>query len=274
MKSNYEIKIIISLTVIIAIILMSIFAPLLTKHDPTKINMSRKLEPMSEEYIFGTDSLGRDVFSRIAYGGRLSMIVALASVVISMSLGLILGLIAGYYGGATDKIITYLSNVFQAIPTLSFMIAITGILGTGIKSLLFGLFVTSWAGFSRIVRVECAKIKKEPFIESMICLGCSDIDIIIKHILPNIMSNMLIIFTTSVGRSLLTISSLSYIGLGITPPNPDWSVMINDARMNFRTSPHLIIIPGLFIFTLIFSINILGNGLRDYFDKRSSEISI
>lgn len=274
MKETYKIKISLSLIVLLLIILMSIFAPHLAKFDPNEVNMKNKLQPISRDHIFGTDALGRDIFSRIVYGGRISMLVALASVSISMLIGLILGLMAGYYGGALDKVITYFSNILQSIPRLALMLAITGILGIGIKPLLIGLFITSWAGFSRVVRMEAAKIKQEDFIEAMVCLGSSDFQIIIKHILPNILSNMIIIFFTNLGRSLLTISSLSYIGLGVRPPNPDWSVMINDARMHFRTAPHLIYVPALFIFALIFSLNNLGDGLRDYFDKKSEEIQV
>lgn len=269
-----KINILISSSLILLIILISALAPLLASHDPLKVDMRNKLAPMGGENIFGTDALGRDIFSRIVYGGRVSMIVSLVSVLISMTLGLILGVLAGYYGGLTDRIISYISNIFQAIPNLALMIAIVGLFGVGIKPLLLGLFLTSWAGFSRIVRIETAKVKEEPYIEAMICLGCNDLQIIFKHILPNIFSSIVTVFTTSLGRSLLTISSLSYMGLGISPPTPDWSVMINDARMNFRTAPHLIIVPGLFIFILIFSINTLGDGLRDHFDKRSSEIKV
>lgn len=267
-------KFLLSIGVIVALILMSIFANYLATYDPNQIDILHKLQPPSPQHWFGTDALGRDLYSRIVYGGRTSMIVAFFAVLCSMLFGLIMGAIAGFYGGIFDWIISYFANIFQGIPNIAFMIAITGVFGFGVKPLLIGLFFTSWAGFSRIVRMEVMEVKKEPYIEAMRGLGCNDFQLIAKHIIPNILGNITTIFTTTLGRSLLTISALSYIGLGITPPTADWSVMINDAKMNYRSAPYLIIIPGIFIFLLIFSINTLGDGLRDKFDKKSGEIDL
>lgn len=267
-----NIKLYLSLLVIVLIILMSIFANVLAPYDPNQISMSEKLQSYSHEHILGTDSLGRDVLSRIIHGGRASIMLALQAVVLSMAIGLILGIVAGYYGGFIDGLITAFSNVFQGIPDICFMLAIAGVLGGGVKPLLIGLLLTSWSGFSRIVRAEVLRIKSEHYIMAMRQLGCTDFQLILKHIIPNMMSSIVIVFTTKVGRNILTISALSYLGLGIRPPTADWSVMINDARMFYRSASWLIIYPGLIVFLLLYAINTLGNVLRDKADVKSQEI--
>ena len=152
------------------------------------------------------------------------------------------------------------------------MVAIAGILGPGIPNLLLALFFTSWAGFSRIVRTETLRIREEPYIEGLRSLGARSACILWKHIFPNMFTNIIVLFTTRVGRCVLSIASLSYLGLGIRPPAPDWSVMISDARLDYRSAPHLILIPGLCIFLLLLALNLLGDALRDQFDVRSREV--
>lgn len=200
------------------------------------------------------------------------MLLSLAAAVLSLSAGLGIGLIGGFYGGKVDVAITIVSNIFQGIPGSCFMIAIAGILGASIESLILALVITSWAGFSRIVRAEVLQLKEEPFIEGLKCLGCSDMRIIWLHIVPNLMNKLMVLFTIRVGRGILAVAGLSFLGLGVQPPTPDWSVMINDAIMYYRSSPHLIIIPGLCIFILIYSINVLGDELRDRLDVRFNEV--
>lgn len=261
-----------ALAVLSVIIGASIFAPLLATHNPFEPDMAVRLEGPTLQHLFGTDALGRDMFSRILYGGRASMLLSLAAAVLSLGLGLIIGLACGYYGGRVDAAFTMLSNVFQGIPGSCFMIAIAGIFGASIKSLVLALVITSWAGFSRIVRAEVLQLKEEPFIEGLRCLGCSDWHILSHHIVPNIVNKLLVLFTIRVGRGILSVAGLSFLGLGVQPPTPDWSVMINDAILYYRSSPHLILIPGLCIFLLIYSINILGDALRDRLDIRFNEV--
>lgn len=254
------------------IIIASILAPLLATHNPFQPDMASRLQGPSLAHLFGTDALGRDMFSRILYGGRASMLLSLAAAVISLGFGLFIGIISGYYGGKFDLGFTVLSNIFQGIPASCFMIAIAGIFGASIKSLICALVITSWAGFSRIVRAEVLQIKQEAFIEGLRCLGCSDWRILMRHILPHIINKLLVLFTIRVGRGILAVAGLSFLGLGVQPPTPDWSVMINDAISYYRSSPHLIIIPGMCIFLLIYSINILGDMLRNHLDIRFNEV--
>lgn len=262
----------IAVTIICLIVGASILAPLLATHNPYEPNMALRLQGPSIEHFFGTDALGRDMYSRILYGGRASMLLSLIAAVLSLGAGLFVGLLGGFYGGKLDVCITIFSNIFQGVPGSCFMIAIAGILGASIESLILALVITSWAGFSRIVRAEVISLKQEPFIEGLRCLGCSDFRIIVWHILPNLFNKLVVLFTIRVGRGILSVAGLSFLGLGVQPPTPDWSVMINDAIMYYRSSAHLIIIPGIFIFLLIYSINILGDALRDRLDVRFSEV--
>lgn len=272
MKISRKISGILAIFILMSIIISSIFADHIAPYNPNSQNPSNRLEGLNSDYKLGTDALGRDLLSRIIHGAKSSIVIALVATIISMSLGTIIGTIAGYYGGKIDYILTSVSNIFQAMPQMCFIIAIAGILGPDMKNLILALSITSWAGFSRIIRTEILKEKSQPYVEALICLGSSDLSIIVKHIIPNIFPNIIILFTTRTGRSILSIAALSFLGLGVQPPTPDWSVMINDARLYYRSHPHLIIIPGLFIFLTLMSINMIGDFLRDIFDVRSEEI--
>ena len=259
-------------SVLLLIIGASILAPLLVTHNPFEPDMANRLQPPSWQHFFGTDALGRDMFSRILYGGRASILLSLASAILSLGVGLVIGLFCGFYGGKLDMLCTVASNIFQGIPGSCFMIAIAGIFGPSIKSLVLALVITSWAGFSRIVRAEVMQLKEEPFIEGLHCLGCSDSRLLLHHIIPNIVNKLLILFTIRVGRGILSIAGLSFLGLGVQPPTPDWSVMVSDAVLYYRSSPHLILIPGACIFFLIDAINNLGEFMRDKLDVRFNEV--
>lgn len=261
-----------ALIILIVIVSSSIFAPVLSTHNPFEPDMSQRLMGPSLEHFFGTDALGRDMYSRILYGGRVSMLLALAAAFISLVIGLGIGIISGFYRGKFDIFFTVLSNIFQGIPGNCFMIAIAGILGPSIYSLILALVITSWAGFSRIVRSEVLQIKEEPFIEGLRCVGCNDGQLIVRHILPNIIHKLLVLFTIRIGKGILLIAGMSFLGLGVQPPMPDWSVMVNDAILYYRSAPHLIIVPGMCIFLLTYSINILGDGIRNKLDARFNEV--
>ena len=261
-----------ALFVLAFIILGSIFAPFLVTHNPFEPDMANRLQDPCWQHLFGTDALGRDMFSRILYGGRASMLLTLVSSLLALVVGVSIGVMSGFYGGKLDMLFTVLSNIFQGIPGSCFMIAVAGILGPSIHSLVLALVLTSWAGFSRIVRAEVLQLLGEPFIEGLRCLGCSDWRIIVHHLLPNIANKLLVLVTIRLGRGILAIAGLSFLGLGVQPPTPDWSVMINDALMYYRSAPHLIIIPGLFVFLLIYALNIIGEHLRDRLDIKLDEV--
>lgn len=260
------------IVILAVMVACSLAAPVLAPYDPNEINMAQGLQGFSRAHLFGTDLLGRDMFSRILYGGKNSMILALAATLFTMCLGLFAGVAGGYFGGWWDAAITAVTNMFQGLPGTSLMIAIAGIMGPSFQSLMLALVLTGWTGFARVARTEAMRLNGENYIDGIRCMGGGSFYIIWKHLIPNIAGNIMILFTTRIGRSVLSLSALSYLGLGIQPPNPDWSVMISDARMNFRSAPHLILIPGLCIVLLVMSINLTGDLLRDYFDVKNAEV--
>lgn len=254
------------------ILLGSIFASLLTRYDPTAINTQEALQGISASHPLGTDYLGRDLLARVLYGGRVSVLTAVAATALSMLLGLIIGLLAGYYGGILDSIITCFTSIFQGLPGTSMMIAISAIMGPGVTSLLTALVINSWASFSRVVRENVLALREQTYVEGARCLGANRFHIITRYIVPNMMPDIIVLFTTRIGGAVLSIASLSFLGLGIQPPTPDWGVMISEARMYFRTAPMLIIAPGACIIFLSYGINYLGEMFRNYFDVKSQTI--
>lgn len=273
LRQKQNLKLAIVGGILLAIALMTIFAPWLAPYDPLQIDMTNRLADPSPAHPLGTDALGRDVLSRVIYGGRASLLLAVAATCCSMAVGLAVGVAAGYCGGAVDVVITGISNVFQGLPGMVLMIALVGVLEPGTQSILLALVLTSWVGFSRLVRGEVLKVKGELYIEGMRCLGAGHLRIVLRHVLPNIRTNIIILFTTRVGRVVLSVAGLSYLGMGIQPPTPDWGEMISgSARRYFRTAPHLLWAPGLCIILLTLSINLLGDLLRDRLDVKQDSV--
>ena len=259
--------------ILLAIILMTVFAPWLAPYDPLEVRMEDQLLPPCLAHPLGTDALGRDVLSRVIYGGRASLLLAVLATAASMLVGLAIGIAAGYCGGAVDAVITCISNVFQGLPGTILMIALVGVMERGAQSIILALVITSWVGFSRLVRGEVMRVKGELYIEGMRCLGAGHLRIILRHVLPNIRTNIIILFTTRVGRVVLSVAGLSYLGLGIQPPTPDGGEMVSgSARRYFRTAPHLLWAPGICIILLTLSINLLGDLLRDRMDVKQDSV--
>lgn len=271
MKKRQWISGIAGIIIVVVILGAGVLAPFLAPYDPNGIDMAQSLQGPSPQHLLGTDLLGRDIFSRILYGGRSSIVLALLATAASMLAGMAVGTLAGYYGGILDEIIMIFLNIFQGLPGTSLMIAIAGIMGPSFKSLMIALVLTSWTGFARIVRTEVLRLREENFVRGLKCLGVSDQAIIWKHIVPNMKGNTVVLFATRIGRCILSISGLSFLGLGIQPPDPDWSVMLNDARMSFRSSPYLVMGPGVCLILLLFGINLAGDLLRDLMDRRAGE---
>lgn len=273
MRRTKDLMLVLVVSVLALIVLITVFAPWLAPHDPLAVDMSAKLMPPSADHLLGTDALGRDVFSRVLHGGRTSILLAVVASCLSMSLGMALGVLAGYCGGAVDGLISGISNVFQGLPGTILMIALVGVLGSNTRSILLALVITSWVGFSRMVRGEVMRVKGEGYIEGMRCLGAGHLHIILKNILPNIRATIIVLFTTRVGRVVLSVSGLSYLSIGIQPPTPDWGAMIGgSARRYFRTSPNLLWAPGLCIIVLALCINVLGDLLRDKYDVKKDAV--
>lgn len=256
------------LVLLFIILLTSVLAPVLAPYDPLVSNLSEALQKPSATHLLGTDNIGRDTLSRVLYGGRQSILLALAATVLSMLLGFALGLFAGYFGGWIDGVITTISSIFQGLPGLTLMIAVAGLLGQGVTSMLIAIVINSWVGFSRIARGEVMKLKQESFIKGLRTIGAGDLRILFLHISPNILGTLCVLFATRIAGNVISVASMSYLGMGLQPPTPDWGVMINDARQYFRQEPLLVVAPGLCILLLSLSINLLADELRDRLDVR------
>lgn len=272
-RRKQNIKLALVCAILGAIVLMTIFAPWLAPYDPLEVNMELRLLDPCRAHPLGTDALGRDVLSPgdlrrpglpAAGGGGHAC---------SMAVGLVIGVAAGYCGGIVDGVITAVSNVFQGLPGMVLMIALVGVLERGTRSIILALVITSWVGFSRLVRGEVMKVKSEMYVEGMRCLGAGHLRIVLRHVLPNIRTNVILQFTTRVGRVVLSVAGLSYLGLGIEPPTPDWGEMVSGtARRYFRSAPHLLWAPGICIILLTLSINLLGDLLRDRLDVKQDAV--
>lgn len=255
------------------ILLASLFAPLISPYNPLDMDLDKMLLKPSSTHLLGTDDMGRDLLSRIIYGGRQSIVLAFIATTLAALIGSTIGIIAGYYGGYADIIITACSSIFQGIPGTTILIALPAVLGPGIKGILIALVITSWIGFSRIMRGEVMRVKHEYYVAAAKSLGAGDLRVIVQHILPNALEGIIILFTNKIGNILLSVAALNYLGFGLQPPYPDWGIMIKESRTFFRSSPLLVIAPGICITLFVMSIHAIGNSLRDKFDVQSQSVA-
>jgi len=225
------------------------------------------LEPC-EEFIFGTDNLGRSMLARILYGGRVSLSIGFISTGISATIGLILGALAGFYGNKVDNIIMRTLDVFHAIPSTLLAIAISSALGGGIVNAMIAVGISSVPGFAKMVRAPILAIKNQEFVEAARCVDASDWRIIFKYVVPNVLSPVIITITGMLASAVLAASSLSFLGLGVQPPTPEWGSLIANSRQYIREYPYLVTFPGLAIATVVLSMNLFGDGLRDALDPK------
>lgn len=255
---------------LLAMVILTICAPLLCNYEKDVIvqNVKMRFQTPSKEHIFGTDQYGRDIFARIIYGGRISLSMGFAVVAIAMTFGSIIGACAGYYGGKIDNILMRIMDMFLAIPQILMAMAIVAALGTDIKNLLMALTIANIPKFARIVRSAILQIRGQEYIEAARACGTSDIRIISKHIIPNALGPIIVQATLNIAQSIISIAGLSFIGLGIQPPKPEWGTMLAEGRTQMRNYPHLVIIPGLAIMMAVLSFNLIGDGLRDALDPK------
>lgn len=256
---------------VLFLVFIALAAPLLAPHDPTATSLSAKLQPPSMEYPFGTDHLGRCIFSRVIYGTRLSLQVALSVVVMSASIGITAGVISGYAGGFTDSLIMRVVDVMLSFPSIILALAIIAVFGPGTINVIVALTLVHWTTYARLSRSEVLSVKSKGYVESARAMGNGEGRIIIKYILPNILSPLLVMATLDIAHVILSAAGLSFLGLGMQPPEPEWGAMVNDGREFIRTAPYLTIFPGMAIMFTVFVFNLLGDGLRDAMDPRLRE---
>jgi len=248
----------------------ALLAPSLVPTDPTHLDLAVRLHPPSYAHWFGTDELGRDELSRTLYGARISLTVAVTVVFISLILGITFGLLAGFYGGLTDTVINvYLTNAFLALPGILLAVAVVAFLGPSLLHLIFALALAGWVNYARLVRAQVMAIKEREFIQAARSLGASDLRLLLRHILPNIVQPLLVQAAIGMAAAVLAEATLSFLGLGVQPPTPTWGAMLNDARSHLFESPYLVFFPATAVALCVLAFNLLGDGLRDYLDPRS-----
>jgi len=251
-------------------VVFAVFAPWIAPQDPGNIDLPLRLQPPSTAHWFGTDELGRDIFSRIIYGARISMLVGSSVVAGSLLLGLIFGSIAGYYGGFADKFFSVvLMNAFLSFPGILLAIAFVAFLGPGIFNLILALCIGGWVGYARLVRAELLAVKEKEFVEAARALGASDWRIVTRHILPNIIQPVIVQAAIGMAGAVLAEATMSFLGLGVPPPTASWGSMLNDGRAHLFGAPHLVLFPALAVMLAVLSFNFIGDALRDYMDPRS-----
>ncbi len=264
-RSNY----LFTIGVIICVfwILMAILAPLVAPYSPTAQDMSIRLMPPSSEHIFGTDNFGRDIFSRVIYGGRYSLLAGCLTVIIAGFVGSLYGAVAGYVGGKVDNIMMRFSEMILSFPSLILAMIINAVLGSNLFNTMFALVIVAWPTYARLMRSMVLSVKEQEYIAAAEVLGASKWRILIKEIIPNSISSVLIMATTDLGNQILMFSTLSFLGLGSAPPTPEWGMMVSDG-VDFFNKFWIAGFPGLAIFTMAMGANFIGDGLRDLLDPK------
>ncbi|RJX20593.1 MAG: ABC transporter permease [Desulforudis sp.] len=257
---------------ILVFIALAVLAPFITLYDPNDVKVEIRLLPPGEQHLMGTDGFGRDIFSRIIYGTRYSLFLALAVVSVNLLLGLMIGSIAGYFGGMIDELIMRTVDVLLAFPNIILALCIVGVLGPSIPNLLVALVALGWVGYTRISRGLVLSIKEQGFIGAAKALGGSNMYIIVRHIIPNAFPSLLVLATLHVGHTILSIAALSFLGLGVQAPTPEWGAMLSEGKQFIFTYPHVMIFPGVAITFSVLSFNLFGEGLRDILDPRAREV--
>jgi peptide/nickel transport system permease protein len=262
------------LAVVAASLLLAMVAPALAPTDPVRNDLLARLAPPawveggSWQHPLGTDTLGRDVVSRLLYGARVSLIVGFSAVVVAGVLGLALGLAAGYYGGRIDEALMRVGDVQLAFPALVLAVAVLAVVGSGLGSIVLVLGVTGWVTYARIARGETISLRHREFVEGARALGAGDAAILWRHVLPNVLPSITVVATFSVARTIIAEASLSFLGLGLPPPAPSWGAMLDEGRNYLTTGWWLALFPGLAILAVVLGINVVGDWLRDTLDPR------
>lgn len=256
---------------ILLFIITGLIGPYLTTLDPNKTLISIKLQPPSAEHWFGTDNYGRDIFTRIIHGMGITMKIGFFSVALGGVVGVFLGIISGYYGGKLDTFIMRLMDIILAFPGILLALAIVSVLGGSLTNVIIAVGVFSVPAFARIVRGSTLSVRKLEYIDAVKALGASDTRIIFKHVLPNVMSPIIVQLTLRIATAVLTASGLSFLGLGAQPPTPEWGAMLSEGRAYMQQAPHLVLFPGIMIVLFVLAFNIFGDGLRDALDPKMNK---
>ena len=255
---------------IVVFVAFAIFAPWIAPQDPAWIDLPARLAGPSRAHWFGTDELGRDMLSRIIYGSRISMLVGASVVAGSLALGIVIGSLAGYYGGKLDRFVNILvMNAFLSFPGILLAIAFVAFLGPGLLNLILALVIGGWVGYARLVRAQVLAAREREYVEAARALGAGDLHIVVRHILPNIVQPVIVQAAIGMAGAVLAEATMSFLGLGVPPPVASWGTMLNDGRSHLFDAPHLVLFPAGAVMLAVLSFNFIGDALRDYLDPRS-----
>ncbi len=256
----------------ILLILMAVFAPLVTGGiDPTKGSLADAIKAPSAEHIFGTDKMGRDIFARVIYGARVSLVAAFGVVALSFVIGTVLGIISGYFRGIVDAVIMRIADMMVSFPGLVLAMAVAGILGASIGNAIIAVSVVTWPKYARLARSLVLKIRDRDYVAAAVVTGSKTPYILMRYMLPNALPTLIITAATDIGSLMLELAGLSFLGFGATPPTPEWGLMLSEGRAYMQSAPWLMIFPGLAIFITVVIFNMLGDSLRDILDPRTNE---
>jgi peptide/nickel transport system permease protein len=263
-----RVSVLIGLAILSLFVAAALLAPVLSPHNPTQQNLERDLLPPSTEHLLGTDKLGRDILSRLLYGARVSLLVGISTVAISLTIGLCIGSLSGYFGSWVDHLLMRLVDILMAFPGILLAIAFTAVLGPSLSHVILALCLIGWTGYARLVRGEILLLREKEFIHAARALGGSSARIILYHMIPNLLPPLLIQATFGTAAAILAEGALSFLGLGTQPPTPSWGSMLNEGRQFLLVAPHLTTFPGLAIMLTVLGLNLVGDGLRDILEKK------
>nr|WP_141336526.1 nickel transporter permease [Paenibacillus sp. tmac-D7] len=256
------------MSILLAMLILTLAGPFLIANDPVTVNMSERLLPPSWEYPLGTDQLGRCLFTRLVTGAETTLGISALIIVMVMLIGIPSGLLSGYIGGRVDALLMRIVDGMSVLPDFMLVIAISGFLGPNLQNMIIAIVLINWIGYARVVRSIVLSEREKEYVWAARVAGCSMWTILRRHLLPQIIPPVLVFAALDIGKTILVISGLSYLGLGAQPPSPEWGAMLNDGRTYFQTAPQLMIYPGVAIMLVVISLNLIGEGLRDILDVR------
>ena len=261
---------IVGLLIVTVMVGIGLIGPMLAPHDPSTQFRGSRLQPPGSEFLLGTDNLGRDLLSRLLHGARLSIGMAALATVFIVAIAVFVGGVVGYAGGLVDDLAMRVVDTILAFPGIILALAIVGVLGPGLQNVMMSLVLVAWAGYARLVRGLVLETREKPFVESALAIGCSRTRILLRHIIPNMISPVIVLGSLEMGTLILALASLNFLGLGVQPPTAEWGSMLNQGRLFFQSQPQLMIYPGVMISVTVLGFNLLGDGIRDLIDPRYS----
>jgi peptide/nickel transport system permease protein len=268
-RRNY--LMVIGTVIILSLVLVAIFAPLISPYDPLEQDLVNRLQSPSMEHLFGTDPVGRDIFSRVVHGSRVTLRIAILVILFATPIGLLVGITAGYFGGTVDEILMRTADVFLAFPRLILAVAFAAALGPGIDNATIAIGIASWPGYARLVRAETLSVRNNDYIQVVRALGASHLRILLKHITPMCMSSLIVRMSLDMGTIILAAAGLSFLGLGAQAPMPEWGLMVSDGRQYMVDHWFVATLPGCAILFVVVGYNLLGDGIRDILDPHQRQ---